>query len=89
MIETTDPHLIGTDLVQLVDDRRLQPADNVVPVVRREVVDAYGPALVRLVNAVSAPLTTPELTRLNLEVADGQPAADAAAGWLRSHGIIG
>ncbi|HSO56341.1 MAG TPA: ABC transporter substrate-binding protein [Actinomycetes bacterium] len=89
MIETTDPHLIGTDLVQLEDDRRLQPAENVVPVVRREVLDAYGPSLVRLCNAVSAQLTTTDLTRLNLQVADGQPAAEAASGWLRAHTIIG
>ena len=89
MIETTDPHLIGTDLVQLEDDRRLQPAENVVPVLRREVVDAYGPSLVRLCNAVSAQLTTTELTRLNLQVANGQPAAEAASGWLRAHTIIG
>ena len=89
MIETTDPNLIGTDLVQLEDDRRLQPAENVVPVLRREVLDAYGPPLVRLCNAVSAQLTTTELTRLNLQVADGQPAAEAASGWLRAHTIIG
>jgi osmoprotectant transport system substrate-binding protein len=89
MIDTTDPNLIGNDLVQLVDDRKLQPADNVVPVVRREIVDAYGPPLVRLLNAVSAQLTTPELTKLNLQVADGRPAADAAAAWLRAHTIIG
>jgi osmoprotectant transport system substrate-binding protein len=89
MIETTDPHLIGTDLVQLEDDRRLQPAENVVPVLRREVLDAYGPPLVRLCNAVSAQLTTTELTRLNLQVAGGQPAAEAASGWLRAHTIIG
>jgi osmoprotectant transport system substrate-binding protein len=89
MIDTTDPRLAEGDLVQLEDDRRLQPADNVVPVVRREVVDAYGPALVRLLNAVSAPLTTAELRRLNRQVAEGQPAADAAAGWLRAHAIIG
>ena len=89
MIDTTDPNLAKSDLVQLADDKRLQPADNVVPVIRREVVDAYGPPLVRLVNAVSAQLTTPELTRLNLQVADGRPAADAAAAWLRAHTIIG
>jgi osmoprotectant transport system substrate-binding protein len=90
MIDTTDPNLLepGADLVQLADDKRLQPADNVVPVVRREVVDAYGPPLVRLLNAVSAQLTTAELTRLNLQVADGQPAADAASAWLRAHTII-
>jgi osmoprotectant transport system substrate-binding protein len=91
MIDTTDPNLVkpGNDLVQLEDDRDLQPADNVVPVVRREVLDAYGPPLVGLLNAVSAQLTTVELTRLNLQVADGRPAADAAAGWLRAHAIIG
>ena len=89
MIETTDPSLVGADLVQLADDRRLQPADNVVPVVRREVLDAYGPPLVRLLNTVSAQLTTAELSRLNLQVAKGQVASDAAEGWLRAHTIIG
>ena len=59
MIDTTNPNLVKQgELVQLQDDRHLQPADNVVPVLRREVLDAYGPALVRLVNAVSAQLTT-------------------------------
>jgi osmoprotectant transport system substrate-binding protein len=91
MIDTTDPNLVkpGADLVQLEDDRRLQPAENVVPVVRRELLDVYGPALVRLCNSVSAQLTTTDLTRLNLQVADGQPAADAASGWLRAHTITG
>jgi osmoprotectant transport system substrate-binding protein len=90
MIDTTDPNLLkpGADLVQLVDDKRLQPADNVVPVVRREVVDAYGPPLVRLLNAVSAQLTTADLTSLNRQVADGQPPAAVAEGWLRAHTII-
>ena len=90
MIDTTDPNLLkpGTDLVQLADDKGLQPADNVVPVIRREVVDAYGPPLVRLVNGDSAQLTTPELTRLNRQVDTGQAAADAAGGWLRAHTII-
>jgi len=91
MIDTTDPNLLrpGADLVQLADDRRLQPADNVVPVIRREVVDAYGPPLVQLVNAVSAPLTTTELTKLNVRVASDVPAAEVAQAWLRAHGIIG
>ena len=91
MIDTTHPSLLrpGLDLVQLADDRRLQPADNVVPVLRREILDAYGPPLVRLLNMVSAQLTTAELTKLNLQVAEGQPPADAAAGWLRAHTIIG
>ena len=89
MLDTTNPHLIGNDLVLLEDDQRLQPAENVVPVVRREILDLYGPALVSLVNSVSAQLTTTELTRLNRQVLEGQPAADAAAAWLRAHTIIG
>jgi osmoprotectant transport system substrate-binding protein len=91
MIDTTDPNLVKpeADLVLLEDDRRLQPAENVVPVVRRELLDVYGPPLVRLCNSVSAQLTTADLTRLNLQVADGQPAAEAASGWLRAHTIIG
>ena len=91
MIDTTDPSLVrpGADLVQLADDRGLQPADNVVPVLRGELVEAYGPRLVSLVNAVSAQLTTVELTRLNLQVADGRAPADAADAWLRAHTIIG
>ncbi len=91
MIDTTDPSLLqpGADLIQLADDRRLQPADNVVPVVRREILDAYGPPLVRLLNAVSAPLTTTELTKLNVQVASGIPAAEAARAWLRAQRVIG
>ena len=89
MLDTTNPHLIGNDLVLLEDDRRLQPAENVVPVIRREILDVYGPALVSLVNSVSAQLTTTDLTRLNRQVLQGQPAADAASAWLRAHTIIG
>jgi len=88
MIETTDASLIGQDLVQLEDDRGLQPAENVVPVVRRQVVDRYGPGLVRLLDAVSAQLTTAELRGLNRQVAvDDQPPSGVAAGWLRAHPV--
>jgi osmoprotectant transport system substrate-binding protein len=91
MLDTTDPNLVrpGADLVQLADDQGLQPADNVVPVLRRQLVEVYGPRLVSLVNAVSAQLTTVQLTKLNLQVADGRSPADAADAWLRAHTIIG
>ena len=89
MLDTTNPHLIDNDLIQLKDDRQLQPAENVVPVIRREVLDVYGPPLVRLCNAVSAKLTTTELTRLNLRVMEGRSPADVASAWLRANTIIG
>ena len=88
MIETTDASQIGQDLVQLKDDLGLQPAENVVPVVRRQVVDRYGPGLVRLLDAVSAQLTTAGLRALNQQVAvEDQPASVVAAGWLRDHPV--
>jgi osmoprotectant transport system substrate-binding protein len=88
MIETTDASLFKRDLVQLEDDRRLQPAENVVPVVRRQVVDTYGQALVRVLDAVSAQLTTAELSGLNRQVVvDDQPPSAVAAGWLRAHPV--
>jgi osmoprotectant transport system substrate-binding protein len=88
MIETTDASQLGQDLVQLEDDRGLQPAENVVPVVRRQVVDRYGAGLVRLLDAVSARLTTGGLTALNRQVAvEDRPAAAVAAAWLRAHPV--
>jgi osmoprotectant transport system substrate-binding protein len=88
MIETTDASLYKRDLVQLQDDRGLQPAENVVPVVRQQVVDRYGPALLRMLDTVSAQLTTAELRGLNrLVVAADQPQSEVAAGWLREHQI--
>jgi osmoprotectant transport system substrate-binding protein len=90
MIETTDASLIGQDLVELRDDRRLQPAENVVPVVRRQVLEAYGPSLGRVLDAVSAALTTAGLTELNRQVVvDQQPAGQVAARWLRAHPVTG
>jgi osmoprotectant transport system substrate-binding protein len=86
MLETTNGNLAGRDLVQLVDDRRLQPAENVVPVIRREIVDAYGPRLVRALNAVTAELTTVDLIGLNRRVElDGEDPAAVATAWLRLH----
>jgi osmoprotectant transport system substrate-binding protein len=88
MIETTNGNLANGDLVQLEDDRRLQPAENVVPIVRKAIIAAYGSALVRLVNAVTAQLTTRDLIDMNqrVEVDQADPAA-VAADWLRSHPV--
>ena len=88
MSETTNPTWSAATTWSS-EGRPGPPASTRRPVLRREVLDAYGPSLVRLCNAVSAQLTTTELTRLNLQVADGQPATEAASAWLRAHTIIG
>ena len=86
MLETTNGNLAGRDLVQLEDDRGLQPAENIVPLVRTEIIDHYGTGLVSVVDAVTSQLTTEDLVDMNsqVELHNIEPAA-AAAGWLRSH----
>ena len=54
LLFTTDPAIERDGLVELVDDRGLQPAENVIPLVRTEVVERFGPELVKLIDAVSA-----------------------------------
>jgi osmoprotectant transport system substrate-binding protein len=88
MLETTDGNLAGGDLLQLEDNRRLQPAENIVPIVRKEIIAVYGPALVRLVDAVTAQLTTKDLVSLNgrVQLQGAEPAA-VATDWLLGHPV--
>jgi osmoprotectant transport system substrate-binding protein len=86
---TSDGSLADHDLVLLADDRHLQPAENLVPVVRREALSRSGPALARVLDGVSARLTTAELRTLNSLVRKGVPADVVAARWLAGQGIAG
>jgi osmoprotectant transport system substrate-binding protein len=81
---TTDPRIESSKLVELDDDRGLQPAESITPLIRTEVVDKLGPDVVSVINAVSARLTTDEVRELN--GAAGQPGSDVgsvAAAWLK------
>lgn len=90
LLFTTDGAIDTNSFVLLEDDRLLQPAENVTPVVHREVVDRFGDELTRLVNAVSAELTTDDLRKLNARVSiEGERARDVAAGWLAEHDLPG
>jgi len=84
---TTNGDIPGRHLVLLSDDRGLQPAENVTPVVRSETVRRFGQTFVTLVNSVSARLTTIDLGELNLRVSQGQSPETVAADWLRQHGL--
>jgi osmoprotectant transport system substrate-binding protein len=86
---TTDGNLGTEGLVLLADNRRLQPAENIVPVVRAQAMARYGSRLAGTVNAVSAQLTTAELLFLDwrVEVAGNSVLAEARA-WLERHGIL-
>ena len=82
LLETTDARLDVAPVVLLADDRGLQPHENVVPLVRTEVVEHWGPRLTEALNEASARLTTDDLRRLNRWVEiDGMSPEDAAARW--------
>jgi osmoprotectant transport system substrate-binding protein len=87
LLFTTDPGIIGEGLVVLDDDRSLQPAENVTPIVHREAVEHFGPRLTQSVNTVSARLTTDELRALNGRLGDGEAPADVARDWLEAQGL--
>lgn len=89
LLFTTDAAIDRYDFVLLYDDLGLQPAENVTPVVREEVVEAHGDAFVRLVDSVSALLTTGDLRELNARVAEGETPREVAAAWLAEHGLSG
>ncbi|MGY1711677.1 glycine betaine ABC transporter substrate-binding protein [Geodermatophilus sp. SYSU D00758] len=81
LLETTDGRLADAPLVLLDDDRGLQPPENVVPIVRTEVLERGGEELRAALDAVSARLTSADLVRLNRLVLDGRTPAEAAALW--------
>jgi osmoprotectant transport system substrate-binding protein len=89
VLDTTDGNLATGDLVLLADDHRLQPAENVVPVITDSAMARYGNRLADAVNAVSARLTSQALLFMDwrVEVAGADVMAEAR-GWLERHGIV-
>ena len=85
---TTQPDIERFNFVLLEDDGGLAPAQNLAPVVTQELADAAGALLEDTLNAVSALLTTEELTSLGVVVAVDQTSfADAADQWLSDNGL--
>ena len=88
LLFTTDPALASDELVILRDDRRLQPSENVVPVVREAIVDRYGRGVVRVLNQVTAKLTEGTLRNLNERNSLGSLSTTTIArGWLEERGF--
>jgi osmoprotectant transport system substrate-binding protein len=82
LLETTDARLAAAPVVLLIDDRALQPPENVVPLVRTESIDRWGEKLRTALDEVSARLTTNDLVQLNKAVqTEGLTPQAAAARW--------
>jgi osmoprotectant transport system substrate-binding protein len=85
---TTQPDIERFNFVLLEDDKQSQAADNMAPVVRKELVDS-APDLVTALNATSAKLTTDALTKMGSKVAvDHQKPEDVARQFLEDNGLI-
>jgi len=89
MLYTTSGVIASKGWVLLKDDKTLQPADTVTPVLRNDILDAYGKTLSDLVNGVSAKITTEVLIDLNKQTdIDKKDPDDVAMAWLESENLI-
>jgi len=87
LLFTSDPSIQVNNFVLLEDDKHLQLADNLIPVVRKDLL-AKSPGLADLINPWMAKLTQDELTGLNKQVTvDGKDAKDVVKTWLTTGGL--
>lgn len=85
---TTDGTLESQGLVLLDDDKHIQPAQNLVPAVSSDFLDAH-PDVAGTLNKLMAALTTEKLTELNAKVAvDRQKPEDVAHEFLTQAGLV-
>jgi osmoprotectant transport system substrate-binding protein len=85
LVFSSDGGIDGLGLQVLTDDKKLQTADNIVPIVRK---DKAKDPLTAALNKVSAAMTTDDLVKLNKRVdTDREDAATVAKDFLKSKGL--
>jgi osmoprotectant transport system substrate-binding protein len=86
LLFSTDPSIARDGFVPLVDDRHLQNAENITPVIRS---DKLNDEIRGLLDAVSARLTTQNVTALiGKVVLDGQGVKQAATEFLAANDLL-
>jgi osmoprotectant transport system substrate-binding protein len=84
---TTDATLESQGLVLLADDKKIQPAENLVPAVSSSFLAAH-PDVAAPLNALMAALTTENLTQLNADVSvNRENPQDVADKFLADNGL--
>jgi osmoprotectant transport system substrate-binding protein len=86
---STQPDIAKNGWVVLTDDKQTQPADNIAPLVRNDLLAKVDQAsFEKVLNDVSAKMTTDALTKLNAEfVFDKKDIAVIAKEWLTANGM--
>jgi osmoprotectant transport system substrate-binding protein len=87
---STQPDIAKNNWVVLTDDKQTQPADNIAPLVRNDFLAKVDKtAFEAILNAVSAKMTTSDLTKLNAEfVFDKKDVPTIAKEWLTTNGFV-
>jgi osmoprotectant transport system substrate-binding protein len=89
LLFTTDPDIVARNFVLLADDRNLQPAENVVPIVRTDVLDRYGDEFKDAISEVTSRLSTLHLRELNRKIElEGLRPGTVAREWLSGEGLV-
>ena len=83
---STDPSIEANGFIPLLDDRDLQDAENITPVIRTE---KLNDEVRRLLDAVSARLSSDTVTELVGQVViDGQEVEAVATAFLAANGLL-
>ncbi len=86
---TTAPQIEADGFKVLEDDQGLFPAQNIAPIVRTEVLDAYGDQLASDLNELSAQITTDDLLAWNTETdIELRESDDVATEWLTEKDLL-
>ena len=87
---STGPEIVTNGWVVLQDDKQTQPADNLAPIVRNDLLAKIDKAkFTDALNAVSAKIDTATLAQLYRSVAvDHKDLKDVAAAWLKAVGLV-
>jgi len=87
---STQPDIAVNGWVVLTDDKATQPADNIAPLVRNDLLAKVDKtSFEKILNDVSAKMDTATLTQLNKSIAiDKQDVAAVAKGWLQANGFV-
>jgi osmoprotectant transport system substrate-binding protein len=87
---STQPDIAVNGWVVLADDKQTQPADNLAPLVRNDLLGklADKAGFEKILNAVSAAMDTATLTDLGKQVSvDNKDIAVVAKAWLQAKGL--
>jgi osmoprotectant transport system substrate-binding protein len=82
---SSDGTVLSNGFVQLQDNKHLQPADHLIPIIRKSV---DTPAVAGALNKMDALLTTEQLEHMNIDVnVNHENASTVASSWLKSEGL--